>query len=203
MNDFAPAVAAWRAGGLVAFPTETVYGIGADADNTAAVQRLFEVKRRPKNQPITIHLGPSADPAEWGRMPKGAQKLADACWPGPLTLVIPWRSRVPAAITGGRPSVGIRVPDHPVAMALLDAFGGGVAASSANRRGQPPPTTAQGVRAALEGDYDVLVESEPTLRGVASTVLDLTIQPRILRQGGLSRETLQNLLEMAIQPAAP
>jgi len=148
-----------RAGGLVAFPTETVYGLGADAADPDALRRLFAVKGRPKDHPVIVHVARAAQLDDLGRdVPEVAHALADACWPGPLTLVVRRRAdRVAAEATAGLDTVGIRVPDHPVARRLLEAFGGGVAAPSANRFGRVSPTTAQHVR----DDLGVALAADP------------------------------------------
>ncbi len=194
MSELDDAVQVLRSGGLVAFPTETVYGIGANADDEAAIARLMAVKRRPLGQPITVHLGPSADLEAWGRLSRGARQLAARYLPGPLTIIVPRRARVLDAVTGGTETVGLRVPDHELCMALLDGFGGGVAASSANRKGQPPPQTAQGAFDRLGTDIDHLMVGEVPPTGLPSTVLSLVGQPRILREGGLGRDELQDVL---------
>jgi len=144
------------AGGLVAFPTETVYGLGADGLNPQAVAGIYAAKGRPATNPVILHVadvaGARALVAEW---PELAQRLAERYWPGPLTLLL-WRSaKVPDVVTGGRPTVGLRVPDHPVALALLERFGGGLAAPSANRFGRVSPTTAAHVVAELDGSVDL------------------------------------------------
>ncbi|HEY0675926.1 MAG TPA: L-threonylcarbamoyladenylate synthase, partial [Immundisolibacter sp.] len=139
----ARAVELLRAGQLVALPTETVYGLGADALNPAAVARLFALKGRPAEHPLIIHLPPEAALEDWAaEVPPAARALAAAFWPGPLTLILPRGPRVPRAVTGGQDTVALRVPDHPLALALLRAFGSGIAAPSANRFGRLSPTTA-------------------------------------------------------------
>ena len=172
----AAAVEVLRAGGLVAFPTETVYGLGADAANPDALRRLFAVKGRPTDHPVIVHVARAAQLDDLGRdVPDVAHVLATAFWPGPLTLVVRRRpDRVAAAATGGRDTVGIRVPDHPVALALLDAFGGGIAAPSANRFGRVSPTTAQHVRDDLGADVDIVLDGGASAVGVESTIVDVT-----------------------------
>src|SRR5438270_10498410 len=136
------AAAVLRGGGLVAFPTETVYGLGADTTNVAAVERLFAVKGRPRGHPVIVHLGAPDWLDDWVTdVSAAARTLAAAWWPGPLTLLLPRRPRVPDIVTGGRRSVGLRVPGHPLALELLGAFGGAIAAPSANRFGRVSPTT--------------------------------------------------------------
>jgi L-threonylcarbamoyladenylate synthase len=195
-DDLDRAAAVLQAGGLVAFPTETVYGLGADASSPAAVDRIFTVKGRPKGHPLIVHL-PSADVLEaWADdVPPVAKVLADAFWPGPLTLILRRSPRVPDAVTGGRATVGLRVPDHPVARALLERFGGAVAAPSANRFGDVSPTTAAHVRADLGGDVDLILDGGPCTVGVESTIVDLTVGvPEVLRPGGVSAARLAEVL---------
>lgn len=192
----AAAVTVLREGGLVAFPTETVYGLGADARDPDAVARLFAVKGRPSDHPVIVHLGSRAELDDWARtVPPAALELAEACWPGPLTLLLPRAAHVPDAVTGGRDTVGLRVPAHPVAQALLGAFGSGLAAPSANRFGQVSPTTAAHVRADLGADVDLVLDGGPCQVGVESTIVDLSgPEPEVLRPGGTSFERLAEVL---------
>ncbi len=198
------AVRVLKRGGLVAFPTETVYGLGADARNPVALRRLYAVKRRPSDHPVIVHLPALADVAAllapWARrLPESARRLADACWPGPLTLVLERTAAVPDEVTGGQGTVGVRVPDQPVAQALLGRFGGGVAAPSANRFGRVSPTTAGHVRADLDGDVDLVLDGGPCRVGVESTIVDCTdAEPRILRLGGIARERVEALLDASV-----
>ena len=185
-----------RGGGLVAFPTETVYGLGADATQPDAVARIFEVKGRPTDHPLIVHLGDPDLLDAWAEsIPPEARLLADAFWPGPLTLLL-WRSpKVDDLVTGGRPTVGLRVPDHPVARALLEAFGGGVAAPSANRFGRVSPTTAADVVAELGEGVDLVLDGGACTVGVESTIVDLTgDEPVVLRPGGVSGDRLGEVL---------
>jgi L-threonylcarbamoyladenylate synthase len=190
------AVEVLRAGGLVAFPTETVYGLGADATNAAAVRRLFAVKGRPPTHPVIAHLGPRARLDDWAsEVPDAARRLAGAFWPGACTLVL---RRAPGTIvdevTGGLPTVGLRVPNHPLALELLDAFGGAVAAPSANRFGRVSPTTAEHVRADLDGDVDVVLDGGTCTIGVESTIVDCTTEPfAILRVGGVAVDEVERV----------
>jgi L-threonylcarbamoyladenylate synthase len=195
-DEMGGAVAALRRGGLVAFPTETVYGLGCDATNTDALARLYATKRRPTNHPVIVHLPDTADIAEWGRdLDDAAVTLARECWPGPLTLVVRRSARVPDAVTGGRDTVGLRVPDQPVAISLLRAFGSGIAAPSANRFGRVSPTTADDVRADLGGEVDVVLDGGPCTVGVESTIVDTTTTPAaILRIGAISEERVAEIL---------
>jgi L-threonylcarbamoyladenylate synthase len=189
-----------RAGGLVAFPTETVYGLGADASSPAAVRRLFAVKRRPRDHPVIIHVASPAAARDWVTdLPSAAAALAAACWPGPLTLVLRRSARVPDDVTGGLDTVGVRVPAEPTALALLASFGGAVAAPSANRFGRVSPTTADAVRADLGDDVDVVLDGGPCRVGVESTIVDCSgPEPAILRVGGVPQERVEAILRVPV-----
>jgi L-threonylcarbamoyladenylate synthase len=189
-----------RDGGLVAFPTETVYGLGADASSPAAVRRLFAVKRRPRDHPVIIHVASSAAARDWvAEMSPAAAALAAACWPGPLTLVLRRSARVPDDVTGGLDTVGVRVPAEPTALALLESFGGAVAAPSANRFGRVSPTTATAVHADLGDDVDVVLDGGPCRVGVESTIVDCSGPvPAILRVGGVPRERVEAILGVRV-----
>ncbi|GAB6067598.1 L-threonylcarbamoyladenylate synthase [Methylothermus subterraneus] len=190
--------AAWtlRRGGLVAFPTETVYGLGADAANPQSVARVFAVKGRPADHPLIVHLPGSEALLRFARrVPPVAWELAERFWPGPLTLLLPRAPAVPDSVTGGQDTVGLRVPAHPLALALLKAFGGGVAAPSANRFGRVSPTTAAHVREELGEAVDFLLDGGPCPLGLESTILDLSsARPRLLRLGAVSRLELAEVL---------
>lgn len=185
-----------RHGGLVAFPTETVYGLGADASNETAVRAIFRVKGRPETHPLIVHLQGVDQLRNWATsIPKAAMDLGKKFWPGPLTLILKKASKVSKAVTGGQETVGLRVPDHPVALALLKKFGGGVAAPSANRFGKVSPTTATHVKKDLGGDVDFILDGGPCDIGVESTIVDFSSgDPVILRPGGLTRERLEKAL---------
>lgn len=185
-----------RAGGLVAIPTETVYGLGADASNEAAVRRVFTVKGRPETHPLIVHLADASMMADWAvDLPAAAFRLAEQCWPGPLTLIVPKSARVPGVVTGGQSSVALRVPSHPLALALLREFGGGVAAPSANRFGFVSPTTAEHVRRDLGGDVDFILDGGSCDVGIESTIVNLTTDaPTILRPGGVTQEEIESIL---------
>jgi L-threonylcarbamoyladenylate synthase len=190
------AAAILRRGGLVAFPTETVYGLGANALDRAAVLRIFSAKERPAWDPLIVHVA-SREMLESvvTELPPRAQLLLERFMPGPLTLVLPRPPEIPSEVTAGRGTVAVRMPAHPVALGLIEAAGVPVAAPSANRFGRPSPTTAEHVLADLEGRIDAVLDAGPTAVGVESTVLDaLASPPRILRPGGLSREALEEVL---------
>ncbi|GAA0244795.1 L-threonylcarbamoyladenylate synthase [Saccharothrix mutabilis subsp. mutabilis] len=185
-----------RAGGLVAVPTETVYGLGANAEDPAAVARVFQAKGRPPTHPLILHISGAEHLGDWvAEVPATARLLAERFWPGPLTLVLRRGHRVPLAATGGLETVAVRVPDHPVALALLSAFGGAVAAPSANRFGSVSPTTADHVRSELGDAVDFVLDGGPCEVGVESTIVDATGEtPSILRPGGVTREELEDVL---------
>lgn len=194
------AALALRKGALVAFPTETVYGLGADAVSSSAVARIYEVKGRPSNHPLIVHI-PSLDSLDvWtSDLPTYAISLARDFWPGPMTLVLPRSNVAKDFITGGQETVGLRVPAHPLALGLLNSFkkigGLGIAAPSANRFGQVSPTTAQAVEEEI-GQYllptDFILDGGPALVGVESTIIDCTQDsPRILRHGAITKEMIE------------
>jgi L-threonylcarbamoyladenylate synthase len=193
--DIARAVDALRRGGLVAFPTETVYGLGADAANPDALARLYAVKGRPAEHPVIVHVGDPSQLAAWAtEVRPPARLLVDAAWPGPLTVIVRRARRVLDAVTGGGDTVGVRMPDQPVALALLRAFGDGIAAPSANRFGRVSPTSAADVRAELGDDVDVVLDDGPCAVGVESTIVDCTGDaPVILRPGGVTRERIESV----------
>jgi L-threonylcarbamoyladenylate synthase len=193
------------AGGLLAFPTETVYGLGADARNGEAVARLYEAKGRPAFNPLICHVEDRAAAARLGRFDADAARLAQALWPGPLTLVVPKRPDCGVAelATAGLPTIALRVPDHPVARAILAAFGQPVVAPSANRSGHVSPTTAAHVLADLRGRIDLIVDGGPTPVGVESTIVACLERPVLLRPGGLPRADIEAALGYALPEAAP
>ncbi|GHB68395.1 threonylcarbamoyl-AMP synthase [Streptomyces cirratus] len=195
-NDIEKAAGVLRAGGLVALPTETVYGLGANAEDRAAVSRIFQVKGRPPSHPLIVHIGRAELLDDWVEdVPAPARLLAEHFWPGPLTLVLRRGPRVPLEATGGLQTVAVRVPDHPVALALLSAFGGGITAPSANRFGSVSPTTANDVRAELGDAVDFVLDGGSCAVGVESTIVDATGEiPAILRPGGVTREDLEAVL---------
>ncbi len=185
-----------RSGGLVALPTETVYGLGANAEDPEAVARIFEAKQRPATNPLIVHIASADQLSDWvAEVPPSARLLAERFWPGPLTLVLRRSSRVPLEVTGGLETVALRVPDHPLALALLAAFGGGVAAPSANRFGSVSPTTAGHVVSELGDAVDHVLDGGPCGVGVESTIVDATSETlSILRPGGVTSEELEAAL---------
>jgi L-threonylcarbamoyladenylate synthase len=201
----AQAAQALRAGELVGIPTETVYGLAADADNEAAVAQIFAAKGRPTDHPLIVHVASSAQVARYAaQVPDFAQRLIDAFWPGPLTLILPRRPGVAAAAAGGQDSIGLRCPSHPVAQALLRACGLGLAAPSANRFGRVSPTTAAHVQAEL-GTALLVLDGGPCPVGIESTLVDCTRgAPVVLRPGQITREQLQEACGRSVgQPAEP
>jgi L-threonylcarbamoyladenylate synthase len=197
------AVDALLAGELVAFPTETVYGLGADASNETAVRSIFAAKGRPVDHPLIVHLGAASQLDHWAAAPSAeALSLAEAFWPGPLTVIVPRASHVLEVVTGGRPSVGLRVPSHPVAQSLLREFAsrsphGGVAAPSANRFGRVSPTAAEHVRADLGSVVRHVLDGGSSSVGVESTIVDCTVHPpMILRHGAITTEMLEVVVDL-------
>ncbi|MDO9296853.1 L-threonylcarbamoyladenylate synthase [Bradyrhizobium sp.] len=184
------------AGGLVAFPTETVYGLGADATNAAAIARLYQAKGRPAFNPLIAHVGDLAAALRIGRFDAQATELARAFWPGPLTLVVPKSGDCAVAdlATAGLDTIAIRVPAHPAALAILRAFGGPVVAPSANLSGHVSPTTAAHVQGDLAGRIDLIVDGGPVAVGVESTIVGCFETPMLLRPGGLPREDIERVL---------
>lgn len=202
-EEIASAVAILTAGGVVAFPTETVYGLGADALNPAAVARVFALKGRPAANPLIVHVsGEAMARRVTSAWPEAAALLARAFWPGPLTLVLPKAARVPDAVTAGGPTVGVRCPDHHVTLALLEAFGGPLVGPSANPSGRVSPTTAAHVREGF-GDSVFVLEGGPCRAGIESTVVSLVDErPRILRPGVISAAQLSTALGRTVEVAA-
>jgi L-threonylcarbamoyladenylate synthase len=190
------AAARLRAGGLVAFPTETVYGLGAAALDPAAVAAVFAAKGRPTTDPVIVHLATLDDlPRVAAHVPPVAEALARAFWPGPLTLVVLKRPEVPDTVTAGLPTVAVRVPSHPVAHALLIAVAAPVAAPSANRFSRPSPTTAAHVLADLDGAIDLVLDGGVTDVGIESTIVDCTVVPAVVRRaGGVTLEALRAVM---------
>ena len=194
-KDIEAAAAILRAGGLVGIPTETVYGLGANGLDPAAVRRIFEAKGRPQDNPLILHI---PDPSWLERycrdVPAAARRLAEQFWPGPLTMILPRRALVPDEVTCGLETVGVRCPDHPVTLDIIRAAGVPVAAPSGNRSGRPSPTCARHMLEDMEGRIQAVVDGGPCGVGVESTIVDLTLPvPRLLRPGGLPLEALEVL----------
>jgi len=202
------AVEALRSGELVAFPTETVYGLGANANNPEAVRKIFRLKGRPSTHPVIVHIDHPRYLQRWVRdVTPEAKKLADAFWPGPLTLVAKRALAVNDVITGGQDTVAIRVPNHPVAQQLLNAFGGGIAAPSANRYGHVSPTRAEHVREEFGDELPIVLDGGDCKIGLESTIIScLGDGPRVLRPGSISLSQLRAVLpniQVGPNPAAP
>ena len=190
-----------RQGHLVAFPTETVYGLGADASNPTAVAKIFAAKGRPDDHPLIVHIAHAEQIDDWAETtPETAIQLAKAFWPGPLTMILNKKACVPLAVTGGQDTVALRIPSNPVALKLLQAFGGGVAAPSANRFGHISPTQASHVAEELGDSIACILDGGPCSVGVESTIIDLTdAQPTILRPGRITRSQLKAVLQTEIR----
>lgn len=190
------AVAALRRGEAVGMPTETVYGLAADASSPAAVRRIFALKGRPADHPLIVHIADAGQLDAWARdVPDAARRLAAVFWPGPLTLILQKLPGVPDEVTGGQATVGLRCPAHPMALALLRAFGGGLAAPSANRFGHISPTTAAHVREEFGEAVPVVLDGGESEVGIESTILDLSgTTPRILRPGRITRAEIEAVI---------
>ena len=199
------AVQALRDGELVAFPTETVYGLGANAQNPAAVRRIFEAKGRPPNHPVIVHLDSPRFLHRWVReVPEAANRLAESFWPGPLTMVMPRAPQVHDVITGGQDTIAIRVPAHPMAQQLLTAFGGGIAAPSANRYGRLSPTRAEHVREEFGEALRVILDGGECQIGLESTIVSFEgEQVRLLRPGSVTAAQLRAVLGEIFLGAGP
>lgn len=206
-DDIELAVTRLRAGGVVAMPTETVYGLAADARNPAAVVRLFRIKNRPTDHPVIVHLGSADEMSAWAaEVPESAARLATTCWPGPLTMLLRRRADVDDVVTGGRPTIGLRMPSHPMAQELLTGYGSGLAAPSANRFGKVSPTTAEHVLAdigeRLDPRIDLILDGGASIVGVESTIVDLTVTPpQVLRAGAIGADDLHRILRNDIAGA--
>ncbi len=192
-----------QAGGLVAFPTETVYGLGGDALNPASSRKIYEAKGRPSDNPLIVHIAHmEALPAIVQSVPEAAKKLAAAFWPGPLTMIMKKSEAVPGETTGGLDTVAVRMPSHRAALAFIEASGGYVAAPSANRSGRPSPTVAEYVVEDMDGRIDMILDGGDVELGLESTIVDLTVEPPvILRPGFVTREELTGVLGQVEQDA--
>ncbi len=192
-----------RQGGLVAFPTETVYGLGANGLDGEAVERIFEAKGRPQDNPLILHVAKKSDVKQlWRHVPDDAKRLMDAFWPGPLTLIFVKSDIVPEEVTAGLDTVAVRMPEHKTALALIRAAGVPIAAPSAKISGRPSPTSAEHVMEDMDGRIDVILDGGPCEVGVESTVLTLVGRPTILRPGGITREMLEQVIgPVEVSPA--
>lgn len=190
-TTIADAINILQAGGLVAIPTETVYGLGADALNPLAIRQIYATKGRPSGHPLIVHLAADGDWEQWGAFSDTAKALAKEFWPGPLTLILRRQPQVPAEVTGGLDTIGIRVPEHPIAQRLLSGFGSGIAAPSANRFGCVSPTTAEHVHSEF-GDSIHIVDGGPSQIGIESTIVDVSgPSPALLRPGSITEAQLE------------
>jgi L-threonylcarbamoyladenylate synthase len=190
------AVQTLKQGGLVAFPTETVYGLGADARNPVAVNKIFKAKQRPANHPLIVHLAGAEQMLQWAEnIPALAWRLAEKYWPGPLAMILPRHPDVPLEVTGGQPTVALRIPDNSLALELLRQFGDGIAAPSANRFNHVSPTRAEHVLAELGDSIDLILDGGDCTVGLESTIVDLTQErPVILRPGHITPEQLSQFI---------
>jgi L-threonylcarbamoyladenylate synthase len=194
------AVATLRAGEVIGLPTETVYGLAADASNTNAVAKIFAMKGRPADHPLIVHLANASDARAWAsEWPDTAEKLANAFWPGPMTLIVKRAKHVRDAVTGGQDTVGLRVPSHPVAQRVLQAFEGGLAAPSANKFGHVSPTSAQHVASEFADDELLILDGGACDVGVESTIIDVSGKtPRILRPGRVRAHEIERVLSQPL-----
>ncbi|HZZ42296.1 MAG TPA: L-threonylcarbamoyladenylate synthase [Tepidisphaeraceae bacterium] len=195
------AVQTLRAGSLVVFPTETVYGLGADATNSSAIDKIYRAKGRPGTNPLIVHVADATVARRYARRwPVEAEKLAQEFWPGPLTLVVLKQDTIASNVTAGKPTVGLRVPSHPLALELLRGFDGPVAAPSANRSNRVSPTTAEHVNSEIGPSVDIILDGGPCQVGIESTVLDLTgVKPVILRPGMITQIQIEQIIGTPVQ----
>ncbi len=200
MNEITRAVEILKQGGLVAFPTETVYGLGADAGNLVAIQKIFKAKNRPIDHPLIVHFGKSAEMTDWAvEIPEIAWQLAKVFWPGPLTLILKKAPHVSPLLTGGQETIGLRVPNHPVALELLKQFGRGIAGPSANRFQKISPTTCEAVEEELGKTVDWVLDGGSCQVGLESTILDVSGEvPMILRPGMISGNRIEEVLRIPL-----
>ncbi|HQZ87495.1 MAG TPA: L-threonylcarbamoyladenylate synthase [Gammaproteobacteria bacterium] len=201
MNPIEHAIALLKAGKLVAIPTETVYGLGADARNPVAIQNIYLAKERPSSNPLIIHISDMSALSDWAiDIPDTAFQLAKAFWPGPLTLILARHPSVPKIVTGGQESIAIRIPNHLLTLELLERFDGGIAAPSANRYGRISPTTTEHVRTELGSRVDYILEGGACTLGIESTIVSLLDDiPIILRQGSISETDLSAVLKQPVR----
>ena len=198
--DITQAAAILKSGGLVSFPTETVYGLGADAANENALRKIFAAKERPFDHPLIVHFAEFSQLSDWAReVPPAAKKLAEHFWPGPLTMVLKKQPHVSGILTGNQDTIGLRIPSHPIALALLKAFGGGIAAPSANKFTRISPTTAAAVREELGCKVDLVLDGGPCDVGLESTIINLSGDvPSILRPGMISADDIADILQTKV-----
>jgi L-threonylcarbamoyladenylate synthase len=196
----ARALAILRRGGFIGLPTETVYGLAADAENELAVRRIFATKGRPVDHPVIVHLADARQLSQWAiEIPDSAWRLAAAFWPGPLTIILRRSDKAAPAVTGGLDTIGLRVPSHPVAQQILQAFGGGLAAPSANRFGCVSPTTSQHVRDELGDQVELVLEGGPCSVGLESTIVDLSAaESALLRYGAITPQQIEAVLDQRL-----
>ena len=198
-SDIRQAATLLRDGGVIGMPTETVYGLAALASNEEAVRRVFDIKGRPYDHPLIVHLSPTEDLSQWGHFNLDATALAQAFWPGPLTLLVPRTARVPDWVTGGRDTVALRVPHHPVTESLLELVADGVVAPSANLFGKVSPTEAKHVFNDLGKLVDYILDGGPSEHGVESTIVECIDTPTILRPGSVSKDDIEAVLHISMQ----
>lgn len=199
-TDIALALAELQAGNLVAFPTETVYGLGALATNITAIEKVFATKGRPQNHPLIVHIGSKDLLARFARdIPNAAYKLADTFWPGPLTLILRKQEHVLPIITGNQDTVAIRIPNHPITLKMLQQLGNGIVGPSANKYGRVSPTSAKHVAEDLHDNEILILDGGAAIVGIESTILDLTSTPTIRRHGHISVVQIENVLQTHIQ----
>ena len=201
IEKLSEAVKLLKKGKLVVFPTETVYALAGDASNLGAVQQIFVLKERPIHQPLSVLLAKEQDLQQWAcDIPPIAKKLAKRFWPGPLTLIFHKKKSVLSALTGGQNKIGLRVPDHPVAQAILKAFGSGLAAPSANRSSHISPTQIEHVRQEFDNKLDLIIDGGPCAIGIESTIIDVTFTiPRVLRLGAISLEEVKSITAYEVE----
>ena len=199
MSLLAEAISALAKGEIVAFPTETVFGLGVDAENEQALALLYKLKCRPRSKPLTVHLGTKADPSQWGQWTPQAEKLARAFWPGPLTLIVPRTERPGELLTAGGAGVGLRMPDHPLAAQLLNAFASGVAATSANTSGESSLTTEEQVRAQFGANVKVVLSGDCRLQSDSTVCSLMDGCPTILRSGSVTADDIAEVLGIEVK----
>jgi len=203
-DELSKAVKLLKEGKLIVFPTETVYALAGDARNVTAVQQIFALKRRPLNQSLSVLLAKEAPLDRWAcDIPRAAEKLAQHFWPGPLTLIVNKEKSVLTALTGGQDKIGLRVPEHPIAQAILNSFGSGLAAPSANRSAHLSSTQIEHVRQEFNNKIELIIDGGPCSIGIESTIIDVTFDvPRILRIGAISLEQLKSIIPYEVDQSA-